>query len=234
MNIQEYAMANYENGLDTKEKILHAAQCLFYEKGYDATTFKDISGYAKVNQGLIVYHYKTKARLANAIFREFIKASMGSIEEYFAGADMLTQYFIGDYLYFRLLYENEPFRNFMDTCCDNGLLKRKEDTIKDDVYLKYYWALADCITEDAGPDGIMLEGLLTVYDGLKDNYTCYICHNFHRFSMREAAETYIFIYCRLFGISEEHYGKKMMEAQILANQVEIEFQNFEYRLHKRK
>lgn len=226
-------MANYENGLDTKEKILHAAKVLFYEKGYEATTFKEISRLAKVNQGLIVYHYKTKAWLANVVFREFIKASMESVEEYFQGADTLTQYFIGDYLYFRLLYENKPFREFMDTCCDSGLIK-KEDAIQDDVYLKYYWELMDQITEDTGPDEIMMEGLMTVFDGLKDKYTCYICRNYHRFSMREAAETYIFIYCRLFGISEKKYGEKMMEAQLLANQVEIEFHNFEYALRKRK
>ena len=33
-------MANYENGLDTKEKILYTAKTLFYEKGYEATTFR--------------------------------------------------------------------------------------------------------------------------------------------------------------------------------------------------
>ncbi len=226
-------MANYENGLDTKEKILHAAKCLFYEKGYEATSFKDISSFGKVNQGLIVYHYKTKARLANAVFREFIKASMQSIEKYFGGVDTLTQYFIGDYLYFRLLYDDVSFRNFMETCCDNGMLKMKEDAAQDTVYMKYYWALADQITEDAGPDGIMLEGLLTIFDGLKDNYTCYICRNYQRFSVREAAETYIFLYCRLFGISEEQYGRKMMDAQILANQAGIRFRDFEYELYKK-
>lgn len=227
-------MANYENGLDTKEKILYTAKTLFYEKGYEATTFREISGRAGVNQGLIVYHYKTKARLANAVFREYIKVSMQSVEKYFSEKDLMIQYFIGDYLYFRLLYENGPFRNFMDTCCGSGLTKMEEDTMQDDLYLKYYWEMADQMTEDAGPDGIMLEGLLTVFRGLKDNYTCYVCRNYHRFSVREAAETYIFLYCRLFGISEEHYGGKMMEAQVLANQVEIEFHNFEYRLRGRK
>ena len=35
-------MANYKNGLETKESLYQSAKKIFYQKGYDKTTVKDI------------------------------------------------------------------------------------------------------------------------------------------------------------------------------------------------
>lgn len=223
-------MANYGNGLDTKEKILKTAEKLFYEKGYEDTTFKEISSISGINQGLIVYHYKTKANLASAVFREYIKASMKKINECFPKAENMTVYFISDYLYFRLIYEDEAFRNFMNVCCGNGFLTKEDSAINDEAYLMYFWELTDRMTEDMGPDSGLLEAILVAYEGLKNNYTCHICKNYERFSVREASENFIYIYCKLFGISEEHYGASMMEAQVLANQATLSIKDFDFDL----
>lgn len=221
-------MASYGNGLDTKEKILKTAKKLFYEKGYDNTTFKEISTISGINQGLIVYHYKTKANLAAAVFREYIKTSMKKIEDCFPDVDNLTLYFINDYVYFRLIYEDVSFRNFMNVCCGNGFLNKEENAVNDETYLVYFWELTDSMTDDMGPDADLLEAILVAYEGLKNNYTCHICKNYERFSVREASENYIYIYCRLFGISEEHYGERMMAAQVLTNQTALSIRNFDF------
>ena len=46
-------MGKYQNGLETQEKILDACRVLFYEKGYDKTTFADISKMTGINQSAI-------------------------------------------------------------------------------------------------------------------------------------------------------------------------------------
>lgn len=219
-------MRNYENGLDTKAKILNATRTLFYQKGYEATTFKDIASLAGVNQGLIVYHFKTKANLADTVFRDYIKESLGGVEKMFPERAQLTQYFIDDFLYFRLIYENAPFRNFMNTCCSNGLINRTAAE-KDAEYYRYYREISDLFTDDSGLSGIMMESLMTVFDGMKNQYTTFVCKNYQRYALRDAAETYIFLYCRLFGIREEQYGARMMEAEVLSDQVEMRFENFQ-------
>lgn len=223
-------MAKYENGVDTRNKILQCCRKLFYEKGYEQTTFKDISETAEVNQGLIVYHFKSKTNLAKCVFQYYIKESMSQIEEFFKDCDALTQSFINDFLYFRLLFENEAFRNFMNTCCATGILKKDMSSIQDETYERYYWELMDCITDDAAPDSTMLEATLVIFDGIKDTYTCYVCEKFQSMRLREVAENYISIYCRMFGIEEINYGPKMLEAELRANQVNVSIDFFEFRL----
>ncbi len=96
-------MANYENGLDTKAKIIDACKELFYLKGFEKTTFKDIGELAGVNQGLIVYYFKNKNILASTVFQLVMSQLMEQIERQFQKAENLTRYFIGDFLDFRLL-----------------------------------------------------------------------------------------------------------------------------------
>ncbi len=51
------------NGDQTKEKILHAAEVLFGENGYDMVSLRDITGKAGVTLALASYHFGTKDNL---------------------------------------------------------------------------------------------------------------------------------------------------------------------------
>lgn len=54
-------MARNKYPEETKEKILEAAQRLFYEKGYDNTTIQDIiDGLGGLTKGVIYHHFKSK------------------------------------------------------------------------------------------------------------------------------------------------------------------------------
>lgn len=68
---------------NSKNKIYTAAKLLFYDKGFTATTLKDIGKAAEANTALISYYYKNKTNLAVQIN-----------EEYIAAAKILTRYFI--------------------------------------------------------------------------------------------------------------------------------------------
>lgn len=56
-----------ERDSSAASKILHAAQQLFLEKGFQATTTRDIASKAGVTLGLIPYYYKTKEALAHKV-----------------------------------------------------------------------------------------------------------------------------------------------------------------------
>ena len=54
-----------------KTNILLAAAKLFYDKGYNATSFEEIAEICDITKPLITYHYKTKANLANEVYLYF-------------------------------------------------------------------------------------------------------------------------------------------------------------------
>jgi AcrR family transcriptional regulator len=48
---------------DTRQKILNTAKELFIEKGFSATTMRDISSQANINKGLLHYYFQSKQTL---------------------------------------------------------------------------------------------------------------------------------------------------------------------------
>lgn len=224
-------MANYENGLETKTRIIDTCKELFYSKGFDKTTFKDIGQIADVNQGLIVYYYKTKNVLANTVFQDVMTEMMRQIELFFADEDNLTRYFISDFLYFRLLYEDEGFRDFIQTCCSNGALNKSSAVFKED-YQKYYDEIINFFEDGYISDVTLKEGLIAVFEGMKDTYSLYICQNYERMTVDVAATNYITIYCHLLDIPQSVYGAKMLQAELLSNQVEVSVKQFRFLMKK--
>lgn len=54
---------------DTRARILDAAELLFTEQGFDATTMRQITGAAEVNLAAVNYHFGSKEELVREVFR---------------------------------------------------------------------------------------------------------------------------------------------------------------------
>lgn len=65
--------------MDTQEKIRDAARQLFMEKGYEATSVRDIAGLAGANLALVNYYFKSKENLFLEIMQEKVRALFGNI-----------------------------------------------------------------------------------------------------------------------------------------------------------
>jgi AcrR family transcriptional regulator len=61
----------------TRERILKAAERLFAERGYDATSIRAIVAKARVNQAAINYHFEGK----DGLYREVLRASFRALTE---------------------------------------------------------------------------------------------------------------------------------------------------------
>lgn len=55
------------NVTNTKERIIEAADDLFYENGYEFTSFKDIADEVKLSRGNFYHHFKTKDDILKAV-----------------------------------------------------------------------------------------------------------------------------------------------------------------------
>jgi AcrR family transcriptional regulator len=59
--------------LDTKARILDAAERLFGAKGFDATSLRDITTEAQVNLAAVNYHFQSKESLIDAVIQRRIE-----------------------------------------------------------------------------------------------------------------------------------------------------------------
>ncbi|MDR3121937.1 MAG: TetR/AcrR family transcriptional regulator [Clostridiales bacterium] len=64
-------MGQYSKGSETKSGILLAARQLFYERGYQQTSVRDIANASGANLGLIQYHFGSKSALALELYASF-------------------------------------------------------------------------------------------------------------------------------------------------------------------
>lgn len=54
-------------GADTRRQIIEAADQLFYEQGFEATSFADIASAVSLSRGNFYYHFKTKDEILDAV-----------------------------------------------------------------------------------------------------------------------------------------------------------------------
>lgn len=53
-----------------EQKLIDAARIVFYEKGYDGATVRDIANKADVNLALLHYYFRTKDKLFGVVFQD--------------------------------------------------------------------------------------------------------------------------------------------------------------------
>jgi TetR/AcrR family transcriptional repressor of nem operon len=57
--------------IGTRERLVETAREMFWERGYNATTMRDIARAAKTNLGNLYYHFKTKDELLVAVLEKY-------------------------------------------------------------------------------------------------------------------------------------------------------------------
>lgn len=105
-------MRTYSVGDETKESILNVCRKLFYEKGFENTSYDDICRDAGVNRGLIPYHFKSKSNIAGIIFEEIITRLDEEAEKVLNIEDQNVFYVITELLLFREARSNKNFCRF--------------------------------------------------------------------------------------------------------------------------
>ena len=99
-----------------KTNILLIAAKLFYDKGYNATSFEEIADQCNITKPLITYHYKTKANLANEVHLYFTEKRKNKITEkiykYYGTYDMQAGIAVESRFGLRILNEDTKAYRF--------------------------------------------------------------------------------------------------------------------------
>lgn len=72
---------NFASAMTKKEYILDKAEALFSEKGFDATSVRDISKAAGINIAMISYYFGSKEKLMEELFKMRMGAGLASVKE---------------------------------------------------------------------------------------------------------------------------------------------------------
>lgn len=67
---------------ETRQQIVEAADRLFYECGFEATSFADISKAVGLSRGNFYYHFKTKDEILNAVIALRIANTRAMLDEW--------------------------------------------------------------------------------------------------------------------------------------------------------
>ncbi|MEE2730678.1 MAG: TetR/AcrR family transcriptional regulator [Pseudomonadota bacterium] len=66
----------------TREQIVDAADQLFYEQGFDSTSFADIAAAVNLSRGNFYYHFKTKDDLLEAVIEQRLRNTQALLQQW--------------------------------------------------------------------------------------------------------------------------------------------------------
>lgn len=105
-------MTQYSKSIDTKNSILKTARTLFYDKGFTATTTRQIAELSNSSLGLIKYHFGSKNNIAVEIYRDIRDTFDKKLEAHGYGTTPLKYFLFSCSLELYLCLENESFGRF--------------------------------------------------------------------------------------------------------------------------
>ena len=107
-------MGHYNKGIESQKTIIKACEALFYEKGYAATTYKDIGEKANVRVGIISYHFGNVLAIATQIASEEIDKIQQRVREVFVDKEApdIVLATVGYLVYLDVFFRDWKYRRF--------------------------------------------------------------------------------------------------------------------------
>lgn len=75
----------------TREKIVTSADRLFYERGFEVTSFADVAKVVGISRGNFYYHFKTKDEILDAVIERRIRDRNGMLDGWLDSAQTPKQ-----------------------------------------------------------------------------------------------------------------------------------------------
>lgn len=73
--------------MTTRERIVAEADRLFYERGYELTSFSDIADAVGISRGNFYYHFKSKDEILDAVIGKRMMSTSGMLEAWESQSD---------------------------------------------------------------------------------------------------------------------------------------------------
>lgn len=125
---------------ELQEKVLHEALTLFFEKGYDKTTTREIAERSGIERGHLYYYYKKKEDLLFGWYTQFLRIIQEAVaEKYQDEKNGYVLILLSDWLYYQVIHREKRFLKLLATILEN----RKLTKLKIDNTYNEYQRLLD-------------------------------------------------------------------------------------------
>ncbi|NTW72770.1 MAG: TetR/AcrR family transcriptional regulator [Eubacteriaceae bacterium] len=207
-------MAGHKAGLETKEKIYHAAEILFYENGYVDTKVTDIIERSGTNKGSFYHHFENKVDLGFNVFHatveEHLKASQIVKTE-----DSLVQFSLEITIFWYIYFQDAKFRRFSAELNSNDIIRE---------YDRVYDVCLENTDKEINDKEFSLIRVANV--ALYRQLTIYFYDQTHRYDFIEARNFYLKNLFDLFDIPHERVEFVLKESLRLFKQMNIVINGF--------
>ncbi len=130
-------MAKYPKGIQTKNRIILTARRLFFEKGFQEVTIREIASESDVNLGLINYYFKGKAEIGMNVYNDIRNVFNETIARLVPGMSGVDYFLINSAVELLLSLKNEKYGKFYLLMSGNKFFKEEINSIIVDTLLKY-------------------------------------------------------------------------------------------------
>lgn len=206
-----YVMGKYSNGLETKNRILDICREFFYEKGYESTTFKDISSALDINQSAIHYHFKSKEKIMRMIYEDTIRKNNELVEFYSDRSTCdLAKMFFDIEIYMYKIWNDEKYRNFYINATKGWDQNEFMDAGSKFIY-RSDAGMNEVEEEKIGEDTFNQIAL----GGFDQAVLRFINNNIEKLDYRKTFMATIWMYKKILNIPDDEYKKARKDLAIL-------------------
>ncbi len=113
-----------ESAETKKDRIIRASKILFYEKGYNDTTYEDICEAAQVTLGTVTYHLSGKRNIARTLMEEFETEHKAIMESLTGGRyDLRTMTALRILRWWERMNLDRNIQRFLTQLAQEGILR---------------------------------------------------------------------------------------------------------------
>ena len=208
-------MPVYQKGEKTKQAIIQTGRALFYSKGYIATYLNDIAEHARINPGVIHYHFKSKQNIATQIYSEFLLSTISTIDKFFPEESLEIKNAIELRIYWHLITTNKSFSKFLYEIS----LERIPNRISQNIGVEYFSSMKETFKLDI--DDKMLKLLCLSSVGIETEMIIGFEEGYLNFSAKDFANYDIQTMFELLSIPYETINRILKRSEDCFSEIEV-------------
>ncbi len=205
INFQRRIMPTHRTSELIKDEILNACRILFFENGYDNTTYKDIEQATGILSGSIYYHFKKKEEIRNILFQETAAKIVEEVSRYADCSNPYQAFMLNNFFTWYKIFHNIKYRRFfLESPIGNASL---------DYYIDNFYGFKKILSPEVAEKIHFSRMDLALCYGVDSGLGSYIIENYDEYTKTHdyiyTSERELTLYATILKINPEIYRSEL-------------------------